>query len=172
MSEEQFKAFLDKTKADTNLQMKIKAAKSSDEVVRIAQDAWYEIIVEELNNSDLSEEDLEHIAGGGACACDFSAAGCWRSCGSFFFLKTSSQTLLCRQASSMIGTGVARFVLETNPSCLFSVVDVWIHRWLNFRVPATRGPIDNQVVEQQTACRVWVHGYYQSRFNLVLSNIG
>ena len=76
MSEEQFKAFLDKAKADTNLQMKIKAAKSSDEVVRIAQDAGYEIIVEDLNNSDLSEEDLEHIAGGGACACDFSAAGC------------------------------------------------------------------------------------------------
>ena len=76
MSEEQFKAFLDKAKADTNLQMKIKAAKSSDEVVRIAQDAGYEIIVEDLTNSDLSEEDLEYIAGGGACACDFSAAGC------------------------------------------------------------------------------------------------
>ena len=76
MSEEQFKAFLDKAKVDTNLQMKIKAAKSSNELVRIAQDAGYEIIVEDFNNSDLSEEDLEHISGGGACACDFSAYAC------------------------------------------------------------------------------------------------
>ena len=56
--------------------MKIKAAKSSDELVGIAHDAGYEIVVEDLKNSDLSEEDLEHIAGGGACACDFSAAAC------------------------------------------------------------------------------------------------
>ena len=76
MSEEQFKAFLEKAKVDTNLQMKIKAAKSSDELVGIAHDAGYEIVVEDLKNSDLSEEDLEHIAGGGACACDFSAAAC------------------------------------------------------------------------------------------------
>ena len=62
MSLEQLKAFLAKVKGDSNLQDKLKAAKSSDEVVSIAKEHGHEFNSDHL--SELSEEELEGVAGG------------------------------------------------------------------------------------------------------------
>jgi predicted ribosomally synthesized peptide with nif11-like leader len=76
MSEEQLKAFLEKVKADTNLQEKLKAAANPDAVAAIAKEAGFSISADDLKQgqpSELSEEELEGVAGGGACK---HAAGC------------------------------------------------------------------------------------------------
>ena len=71
MSEEQLKAFLEKVKADTSLQEKLKAAADSDAVLAIAKDAGFIISADDLRTlhqfapSELSEEELEGVAGGG-----------------------------------------------------------------------------------------------------------
>ena len=66
MSEEQLKAFLEKVKADTSLQEKLKAAADNDAVVAIAKEAGFSISADELGNaqSELSGEELEGVAGG------------------------------------------------------------------------------------------------------------
>ena len=66
MSEEQLKAFLEKVKADTSLQEKLKAASDADAVVAIAKDAGFSISADDLKNaqSELSDEELEGAAGG------------------------------------------------------------------------------------------------------------
>ena len=66
MSEEQLKAFLEKVKADTSLKEKLKAASDADGVVEIAKEAGFMISAEDLKNaqSELSEEELEGVAGG------------------------------------------------------------------------------------------------------------
>ena len=66
MSEEQLKSFLEKVKADTSLQEKLKAAADSDAVLAIAKEAGFSISVEDLKNgrSELTEEELENVAGG------------------------------------------------------------------------------------------------------------
>ena len=63
MSQEQLKAFLGKVKGDTNLQEKLKAAKSPEDLVGIAKDYGHEFGTEHI--SQLSEEELEGVAGGG-----------------------------------------------------------------------------------------------------------
>ena len=63
MSQEQLKAFLAKVKGDSNLKEKLKAAKSNDEVVSIAKEHGHEFTAEKF--SQLSEQDLEGVAGGG-----------------------------------------------------------------------------------------------------------
>ncbi|KZR90085.1 Nif11-like leader peptide family natural product precursor [Synechococcus sp. MIT S9508] len=70
MSEEQLKAFLEKVKADTSLQEKLKAAADSDAVVSIAKEEGFSISADDLKQSQsrgrkLSEEELEGVAGGG-----------------------------------------------------------------------------------------------------------
>ena len=67
MSEEQLKAFLEKVKADTSLQEKLKAAADSDAVLAIAKDAGFNISIDDLKNaqSKISEEELEDVTGGG-----------------------------------------------------------------------------------------------------------
>ena len=65
MSLEQLKAFIEKIKGDKSLQDKLKAAKSSDEVVSIAKEHGHEFNSDHL--SELSEEELEGVAGGAAC---------------------------------------------------------------------------------------------------------
>ena len=67
MPKEQLKAFLEKVKADTSLQEKLKAAADSDAVVAIAKEAGSSLAAEDLKNaqSELSEEELEGISGGG-----------------------------------------------------------------------------------------------------------
>ena len=67
MSEEQLKAFLEKVKADTSLQEKLKAAADdSDAVLAIAKDAGFSISADDLTKaqSELSEEELEDVSGG------------------------------------------------------------------------------------------------------------
>ena len=66
MSEEQLKAFLEKVKSDTSLQEKLKAASDADGVAAIAKEAGFSISADNLKNaqSELSEEELEGVAGG------------------------------------------------------------------------------------------------------------
>ena len=67
MSEEQLKAFLEKVKADTSLQEKLKAAADNDAVVAIAKEAGFSISADELDAQsrvELSGEELEGVAGG------------------------------------------------------------------------------------------------------------
>ena len=74
MSEEQLKAFLEKVKADTSLQEKLKAASDADAVVAIAKEAGFSISADGLKNaqSEISDEELEGVAGG-TC---FPLTGC------------------------------------------------------------------------------------------------
>ena len=67
MSEEQLKAFLEKVKADTSLQEKLKAAADSDAVLAIAKEAGFSISADEFTkaqSTELSDEELESVAGG------------------------------------------------------------------------------------------------------------
>ena len=66
MSEEQLKAFLEKVKADTSLQEKLKAATDSDAVLAIAKEAGFMISAVDLKNtqSEISDKELEGVAGG------------------------------------------------------------------------------------------------------------
>ena len=66
MSEEQLKAFLEKVKADTSLQEKLKAAADADAVTAIANEAGFSISADDLTKvqSELSDEELEGVAGG------------------------------------------------------------------------------------------------------------
>ncbi len=70
MSEEQLKAFIEKVKADTSLQEKLKAAAAaadSDAVLAIAKDAGFSISADDLKNaqSELSDEEMEGAVAGG-----------------------------------------------------------------------------------------------------------
>jgi len=68
MSEEQLKAFLEKVQSDTSLQEKLKAAADTNAVTAIAKEAGFMVSVDELKEfSEISEEELESLAGGGAC---------------------------------------------------------------------------------------------------------
>ena len=62
MSEQQLKAFLEKVKGDSTLQEKLKAAMSPEDVVGIANEHGHEFTVD--NIAELSEEELEVVAGG------------------------------------------------------------------------------------------------------------
>ncbi|QNI54259.1 nif11-like leader peptide domain protein [Synechococcus sp. BIOS-E4-1] len=68
MSEAQLKAFLQKVNGDANIQEKLKAAKSPEEVVKIAEETGYEFTVDQLSaNVLLSEDELKDVAGGYTC---------------------------------------------------------------------------------------------------------
>ena len=69
MSEEQLKAFLEKVKADTSLQEKLKAAGSNEAAIEIAKDAGFAITAEDMQSMqsetvELSDEELEEASGG------------------------------------------------------------------------------------------------------------
>ena len=72
MSEEQLKAFIAKVQADTSLQEKLKA--EGADVISIAKAAGFLIAKEDLqaNQQNLSDQELEGAAGGGACRRDAS----------------------------------------------------------------------------------------------------
>ena len=78
MSEEQLKAFLEKVKADTSLQEKLKAAADSDAILAIAKEAGFMISADDVRSS-VSDDELEGVAGGyiGASA----GASTWECCG-------------------------------------------------------------------------------------------
>ncbi|EAU74594.1 Nif11-like leader peptide family natural product precursor [Synechococcus sp. RS9916] len=77
MSEEQLKAFLEKVKGDTSLQEKLKAAADADAVTAIANEAGFSISANDLTKlqSELSDEELEGVAGGGKTG--LRGRGCW-----------------------------------------------------------------------------------------------
>ena len=89
MSEEQLNAFLEKVKSDTELQEKLKAAASPEAAIEIAKEAGFLITAEDiqsmpLSNEELSDSELEGVAGGrppgsgswmGRC-CSTAAAHC------------------------------------------------------------------------------------------------
>ena len=62
MSLEQLKAFLEKAKGNTNLQEKLKAAVSPEDVVGIAKEHGHEFTADKI--TELTEEELEGVAGG------------------------------------------------------------------------------------------------------------
>ena len=66
ISEEQLKAFLEKDKADTSLQGKLKGAADADTVLAIAKEAGLMSSADDLKSaqSEISEEELEGVAGG------------------------------------------------------------------------------------------------------------
>ena len=68
MSEEQLRAFLEKVKADTSLQEKLKAAADVDAALAIAKDAGFSISADVVR-TEISEEELEDVAGGGTNPC-------------------------------------------------------------------------------------------------------
>ena len=70
MSEEQLKAFIEKVKGDTSLQEKLKAAADANAVAAIAKEAGFSISADDLAKaqSEISEEELEGVAGGGCIA--------------------------------------------------------------------------------------------------------
>ena len=75
MSEEQLNAFLEKVKADTSLQEKLKAAASPEAAVEIAKEAGFAITAEDLESMqsakvELSDKELDGAAGGNP----------WREC--------------------------------------------------------------------------------------------
>ena len=74
MSEEQLNAFLEKVKADTSLQEKLKAAASPEAAIEIAEEAGFSITAEDIQSmqsatAELSDEELEGAAGGGSRIC-------------------------------------------------------------------------------------------------------
>ena len=85
MSEDQLKAFLEKVKADTCLQEKLKAAASPEAAMDIAKAAGFSITAEDIQSMqsatvELSDEELEGAAGGGGwtgnSVCVFVTGGC------------------------------------------------------------------------------------------------
>ena len=72
MSEEQLSAFLEKVKADTSLQERVKAAASPEAAIDIAKAAGFSITAEDIQSlqsptAELSDEELEGAAGGRGC---------------------------------------------------------------------------------------------------------
>ena len=83
MSEEQLKAFLEKVKVDTSLQVKLKAAADANAVTAIAKDAGFSISADDLKKaqSEVSEEELEGVAGGSSAQCDSQGMCTGTKCG-------------------------------------------------------------------------------------------
>ena len=85
MSEEQLRAFMEAVKADAGLQEKLNAATDADAVVAIAKAAGFVISAEELQRAqtgtEISEEELEDVAGGGGLLGSGVAGGAGYGCG-------------------------------------------------------------------------------------------
>ena len=66
MSEGQLKAFLEKAKADTSLQEKLKAAADSNAVLAFANESGFSISTDDLKKAQsiISDQELESAAGG------------------------------------------------------------------------------------------------------------
>jgi len=62
MSEEQFKAFLEKVKGDTDFQERLQSSKSSEDIFGVAKDHGHESTQD--HRDQLSEEELESVNGG------------------------------------------------------------------------------------------------------------
>ncbi len=75
MSEDQLKAFVEKVKVDISLQEKLKVASDADAVVSIAKEEGFSISIDDIKaqllelsdeagDVELSDEELEGVAGG------------------------------------------------------------------------------------------------------------
>ena len=73
MSEEQLKAFLAKVKGDRSLQERLKVVEDANAVSAIAKEAGFSLSADDLNKaqSEISEEELEGVAGGYPGAYEF-----------------------------------------------------------------------------------------------------
>ena len=77
MSEEQLSALLAKLKDDAGLQEKLKAAADLDAAVALAKEAGFDVskadwLKYQANQTiELSDEELEGVAGGGSLGCDY-----------------------------------------------------------------------------------------------------
>ena len=80
MSEEQLKTFLEKVKADTSLQEKLKGAADPEAVVAIAKEAGFAITAEDIQSmqsaTELSDVELEGAVGGGGYASEARGGVC------------------------------------------------------------------------------------------------
>ena len=78
MSEEQLNAFIAKVQGDSSLQEQLKAAATPDVVVAIAKEEGFSISVDDVENArtELSDEELEGLAGGQDCFSDGAATCC------------------------------------------------------------------------------------------------
>ena len=75
MSEQQHQNFIAKVKKDSKLQGKIKAAKSTNEIVEIAKEEGHEVSHGRV--SELTEQQLESISGSaGTCAFGINSLAC------------------------------------------------------------------------------------------------
>ena len=86
MSEEQLKAFMEAVKGDAGLQEKLNAAGDSDVVVAIAKAAGFVISADLLQGfpglgREISEGDLDGIAGGGGSQLPPGVGGTVCGCG-------------------------------------------------------------------------------------------
>ena len=74
MSEDQLKAFMEAVKADAGLQEQLKAAGDTDAAVAMAKEAGFDVSkadwlrYQAKQTLELSDEELEGVAGGGAGA--------------------------------------------------------------------------------------------------------
>ena len=79
MSEEQLKSFLEMVKTDTSLQEKLKGVTDADSALAIAKEAGFAITAEDIqsmqSSTDLSDEELEGVAGG-SCSCVHTIIDC------------------------------------------------------------------------------------------------
>lgn len=64
MSQEQFKAFTEAVKTDAALQAKLQAAAEAEAVIDLAKTAGFTISAEDLQEIELSDEQLEQVVGG------------------------------------------------------------------------------------------------------------
>ena len=76
MSEEQLMSFLEKVRIDTSLKEKLKGAADADAALAIAKEAGFSITVEDIQSmqsatTQLSDDELEGIAGGADAECGF-----------------------------------------------------------------------------------------------------
>ncbi|MEA5474010.1 Nif11-like leader peptide family RiPP precursor [Synechococcus sp. CCY9201] len=65
MSKEQPQALINAVKSDTSMEDRLKAAPDLDAVLAITKEAGIGFTKEELQQENLSDEDLESVAGGG-----------------------------------------------------------------------------------------------------------
>lgn len=86
MSEEQLKAFLEAVKADAGLLDKLRQASTVEANVAIAKAAGFAITPEDIiklhsRKQDLSEEEIESVAGGaGGCGMSITCIITWVPC--------------------------------------------------------------------------------------------
>ena len=85
MSKEQLKAFLEKVKADTSLQEKLKAAASPEAAIEIAKEAGFAITAEDIQSTpiqsesataELTDDELEAATGGGKLSGSWAGRCC------------------------------------------------------------------------------------------------